>query len=327
MPQSMLADYVKLIADRNAFNPVRDWITSKPWDGKERLQQLLDTVHVAGNPWLKNQLIFRWLLSAVAAVFTPQGFESHGCLVFTGSQGTGKTTWFKRLAPAGLGVILSGAVLDPNNKDTVTNAVAHWIVELGELDATFRKADIARLKAFITNSVDKLRRPYDRIESEYQRRTVLCASVNEGRYLVDDTGNRRWWTIPVVSIDYQHTIDMQQLWAEVLAHVEGGEQHFLTFEENEALRQLNTEHEAVDPIEEQILSAFTWESDRYSSEELTATEVLIAVGYDKPTKQQAGTASKVLKKLLGEPKKKNTGRYFTMPARTSKNSRTGTYPF
>jgi putative DNA primase/helicase len=325
MPQSMLADYTKLIADRHAFNPVCEWIDSKPWDGTSRLQQLLDTVKVSGDPWLKNALMRRWLISAVAAIYTPHGFESHGALVFTGPQGSGKTSWFRRLVPHSLGVVLLGAVLDPNNKDTVTNAVSHWIVELGELDATFRKADIARLKSFVTLATDKLRRPYDRIESEYQRRTVFCASVNEDRYLVDDTGNRRWWTVPVLSIEYRHDIDMQQLWAEVLTLFRAGEQHWLTPEENDALGALNAEHEAVDPVEEIISRAFDWEAMPglgFGWRDMTASEVLTAIGFDKPNKAQATHASKVLKKLCGgEPRRSKAGRFFKMPPRTDARRR------
>lgn len=314
MPQSNLSDYVKLIADRNAYNPVRDWVQSKPWDGRSRLKDLLATITIKGDRTIPDMLIYRWLLSCVAAVFTPFGFESHGVLVFTGEQGQGKTKWVKRLVPAEMNVVLAGAVLDPNNKDTITNAVGHWIVELGELDATFRKADIARLKSFITNSVDKLRRPYDRVESEYQRRTVFFASVNESKYLVDDTGNRRWWTVATEDVDYNHTVDVQQVWAEMLVHFERGERHYLTREEQQQLQGVNQEHEAVDPVEEQILTAFEWEATSLAGKEMTATEVLLAIGYDKPTKVQATHASKVLKKLTGgEPKKKNSGRYFLMP--------------
>ena len=317
MPQSMLADYTKLISDRNAYNPVCEWINAKPWDGTPRVQQLLDTVKSSGDAWLKNQLMRRWLISAVAAIYHPHGFEAHGALVFTGPQGTGKTTWFKRLVPHDLGVVLVGAVLDPNNKDTVTNAVSHFIVELGELDATFRKADIARLKSFITLATDKLRRPYDRIESEYQRRTVFCASVNDDRYLVDDTGNRRWWTVPVQSIEYRHDIDMQQVWAEVLTMYQAGEQWWLTPEENAALGILNAEHEAVDPVEEMIGRAFDWEAlPGMGRREMTASEVLVAIGFDKPNKSQATHASKVLKKLCGgDPRKSGSRRLFNMPPR------------
>lgn len=324
MPQSMLADYIKLLADRNAYNPAADWITSKPWDGVNRLQSLLDTVQVAGSQSLKEKLMRRWLISAVAALFKPSGFESHGALVFTGAQGVGKTTWFRRLMPAELGAMLTGAMVDPAQKDTVTNAISHWIVELGELDATFRKADIARLKSFLVLPVDKLRRPYDRIESAYQRRTVFCASVNDDRYLVDDTGNRRWWTIAVVSIDYLHELDMQQVWAEVLELFRAGEQWWLTKEENDALGLVNAEHEAVDPLEELVLAAFDWDAlaDLGGWKAMTATDVLGFVGYDKPTKAQATHASKVLKKLTGaDPHRTGKGRFFKMPPPSKRPAR------
>lgn len=321
MPQSMLADYIKLLADRSAYNPVKDWIQSKPWDGTKRVQQLCETVHVAGDRTLTDKLIYRWLVSAVAALFMPVGFESHGVLVFTGKQGQGKTKWIKRLVPQEmLDVVLVGAVLDPNNKDTVTNAISHWLVELGELDATFRKADIARLKSFVTNATDKVRRPYDRIESEYQRRTVFFASVNEEKYLVDDTGNRRWWTVPTVSVDHAHTIDMQQVWAELLVAWRAGEQHWLTQDEFDALNQLNAEHENVDPVEEIILGAFEWGGfDVMHAKEMTASEVLMHIGFDKPTKAQATHASKVLKKLTGrDPVKRKNGRFFQLPPAVKK---------
>lgn len=322
MPQGMLADYIKLLADRHAYNPVREWVTAKPWDGVKRIQALCDTVTVSSEKALADKLIFRWLVSAVAAIFMPHGFESHGVLVFTGPQGEGKTRWIKRLVRDLPDVVLAGAVLDPANKDTVTNAISHWIVELGELDATFRKADIARLKSFITLAVDKVRRPYDRIESEYQRRTVFFASVNEEKYLVDDTGNRRWWTVPVIKIDYAHTIDTQQVWAEVLTLWQAGEQHWLTDDEFKGLNKLNAEHESVDPVEEMIVAAFEWgQLAGMGGREMTASEVLLAIGFDKPNKAQATHCSKVLKKLTGtEPRKANNGRYFKMPPRTKARS-------
>lgn len=318
MPSGMLAEYVKLIADGNKYNPVCDWIESRPWDGVERVGQLIATVRVKGDATLKNKLIYRWLISAVAALYK-ENFSSHGVLVFTGPQAQGKTSWIKSLVPKEFGVILEGAIVDPNNKDTVINAVSHWLVEMGELDATFRKADIARLKAFVTQENDKLRRPYDRIESEYRRSTVFFASVNESKYLVDDTGNRRWWTIPVSTIDYQHNIDMQQLWAELLMHFQAGEQHWLTDDERLALNALNEDHEAIDPVEETILKTFDWDTLGLVSTELTATEVLIMIGYDKPNKVQATHVSKVLKKLTGgDPIKRARGRYFAMPPKSGR---------
>lgn len=317
LPSGNLGEFIKLTADANAYSPVRDWIKSKPWDGKPRIDALMNTITVADDPSLKNKLVYRWMISAIAAVFMQTGFTSHGVLVFTGPQGQGKTSWVKSLVPAHMGVVLEGAAIDPNNKDTVINAVSHWLVEMGELDATFRKADIARLKSFVTQAVDKLRRPYDRIESEYRRSTVFFASVNEGNYLVDDTGNRRWWTVPVTGINFAHGIDMQQVWAELLTHFKRGEQHWLTSDEQNALNALNEDHEAIDPVEEIILKWFDWSVMRGSGfgyQEMTATDVLTLIGYDKPNKSQATHASKVLKKLCGGAAiKRASGRFFSVP--------------
>lgn len=313
MPQSNVPGYMSTISGQHPHNPVRDWIMSRPWDGVSRFDALAATIELAeGYPAaMRDALLRRWLISAVAAVFMPDGFEAHGALVFTGPQGAGKTRWFKRLAPADSKLVLVGATLDPANKDTIITAVSHWLVELGELDATFRKADIARLKSFITQSVDKVRKPYDRLDSEMQRRTVFCASVNEANYLVDDTGNRRWWTVAVTRMDYQHGIDMQQLWAEVLTWFKGGEQWHLTQEENAGLGALNEGHEQSDPIAELILAQF--DPAATGTKHMQASEVLRAIGYNQPTPGQASKAGKALAKL-GFRKSKNNGRQgFWMP--------------
>lgn len=319
MPKADLQDYVKIIADHNAYNPVRDWIASKPWDGISRLPQLFATLH-ATDTKMRDTLVYRWLLSAVAAVFKETGFHSRGVLVLMGPQGSGKTSWLRSLAPKEMNVFLDGAVLDPANKDLVKNTVSHWIVELGELDATFRKADIARLKAFVTLTNDKLRLPYDRIESEYPRRTVLAASVNENRYLVDDTGNSRWWTVPVTSCEFAHGIDMQQMWAEVATHYQRGEQWWLTADEERALQGKNEEHEAVDPVEEMISARFAWNAPNSELwKDMTATDVLQFIGYDKPNKSQSTHCSKILQKLTGAPARRDgRGRWFRMPPETKK---------
>jgi putative DNA primase/helicase len=317
MPKSDLDSYIKLLGIRNRFNPAEEMIRARDWDGKTRLPQLYATLETAPkfDRALMELMLRKWLISAVAAVLHPNGFWSKGVLVLQGDQSLGKTAWIKALLPQEQrGLIKIGAIIDPSNKDTISSAIGHWIVELGELDGTFRKADIARLKAFISQDIDQLRRPYDRLESSYQRRTVFCASVNPEKFLADETGNVRWWTIPILSLVVEHGIDVQQLWAEVAHLYESGERWWLEREEEALLEAANREHEATDPVEEQILSAFNWDDPKaIGGKEMTATDVLLAIGYDKPTRQAATHASTILKKLAGEPKRKNSGRYFQMP--------------
>ena len=135
--------------------------------------------------------------------------------MFQGAQGLGKTLWFKRLADYDKGWLLEGATLNPSDKDSVKQAVSHWIVELGEIESTFKKSDIDQLKAFVTKKNDELRLPYDRAFTTYQRRTAFYASVNAREFLTDTSGNRRFWVVPVTGINADHGLDMQQVWAEV----------------------------------------------------------------------------------------------------------------
>lgn len=320
MPKADVDRYIKLIGIRNPHNPAQEFIESKPWDGNTRLPALYATLHT-GNGYDRKYLelfMRRWLISAVAAVLRPTGFWSKGVLVLQGAQSLGKTAWIKSLLPTDQrGLVKIGANIDPTQKDTISSAIGHWIVELGELDGTFRKADIAKLKAFVSQDVDMLRRPYDRLESKYQRRTVFFASVNPKNFLADETGNVRWWTIPVTGVNYEHDIDVQQLWAEVAELYRAGEQWWLERDEEEALAAINSEHESVNPMEEMLLSKFDWEAEG-AARAMTATDALVSLGYTSPTKGQATECSAILKKLTGKDARKTNGRkVFDMPPTSS----------
>ncbi|EOZ5271676.1 TPA: hypothetical protein RHZ54_004505 [Escherichia coli] len=318
LPMSNIEGHIKTIAVRNTYNPVRDFINQREWDGRSRFADLLNTISTPDDYSrdLLAMLVRRWLLSAVAAAYLEVGFWSKGVLVFQGEQSLGKTAWFKALLPPdNRNLVKVGATIDPGNKDSVASAISHWLVELGELDATFRKADIAKLKAFISQDRDDLRRPYDRLESKYQRRTVFFASVNPKHFLADDTGNVRWWTIPVTAVNYEHGIDTQQLWAEVLSWFEAGERWWLDRDEEAMLEVVNEQHGQTDPIEEMILARFDWNSDRLAAYiEMTATDVLLSIGQDRPTKSQATQCGNILRKLTGrDARRTSKGRFYLMP--------------
>lgn len=257
IPHGELKGYLTKIADSNLYNPVATWIESKEWDGVSRLKDFMSTIK-STDEQLKEILMFRWLISCVAAVYEPNGVSAHGVLIFQGKQAMGKTSWFKKLAPIDLGVLADGLFLRPDDKDSVFLAVSKWIVELGELDATFRKADIAQLKAFLPKQQDILRRPFAAMESYYARRTVFCGSVNELEFLKDTTGNRRFWTVECKEIDYTHNIDMQQLWAEVRGFYKAGEKWVLSQTELELLNSHNEQFLGLDPIAEKVMESYEW---------------------------------------------------------------------
>ena len=320
MATGSIPSILETIADRNPHNPVVVWIDSKPWDGVDRLPAICATLTVVDDypPELKVVLIVKWLLSAVAAARKPHGFHSRGVLTLQGRQGLGKTAWGRKLISderlRDL-VLKLDHHLDGNNKDSILGAITHWIVEIGELDSSFKR-DIARLKGFLTNDKDKIRRPYARVEAEYGRRTVFFATVNQADFLVDSTGNSRWWTLPVVKIDYNHTVDMQQLFAQLTVRYEAGDKWWLTPEEELQLDAWNARHRTYSMIADVLAKAVDWGlTDPASFEKFTAIDLLKRAGLDNPTNPQAKECASILREHLGEPKRINGYMKWSVPIR------------
>ena len=304
IPHQRVRDAMKIIAKE--VNPVAQWIDSKPWDGINRIDEFCNTVS-SKDTELKNMLMRKWLLSCVAAAFEEGGVALEGLLVFQGSQGLGKTLWFKRLADFSKGWLCEGATLDPKDKDSVKKAVSHWIVELGELESTFKKADINQLKAFITSRSDEMRLPYDRTFTNYQRRTAFFASVNEPEFLMDGSGNRRFWCIKVTDINPHHGIDMQQMWAEVKATIyKAGEKNwYLTTEEREMLQESNEGFRTQGAVEDLLLQHVDFKALDDSKEAWQLTALLRSLGIRNPRNIDFKDASRVLTDHGIEPRKTN----------------------
>jgi len=306
--------FITYLAESNKYNPVIRWIESKDWDGEDRLSLLLDTVVSHGDNEFKNTLITRWLISAVSAAYSIDGITAQGILVFQGEQSLGKTRWFNNLVPKEFNLTKDGFLLKPDDKDSVKQACSFWLVELGEIDSTFRKSDIAALKAFVTTSMDVFRNPYAKKESRYARRTVFFGSVNPSEFLADETGNRRFWTIACKSIEHSHNIDMQQVWAQVKSLIDKGSSYYLTEQELNVLNEQNEDHSSSSPIADLIFSHLDWDASKDKWVMLTATHILKMMGIIKPNKRETTEVSSLIKKHNGNNiKRTGKGRLLLTP--------------
>lgn len=311
-PIRRIDHHLDAIAWQSSYHPITDWILKGKPNETPLLDQFISLLKTT-NPELSKVLIRKWMISAVEAVFSERGFAAQGVLVIHGEQGTHKTTFIQSLVDPLLNAVKTGQLLDPSNKDSVLESSNYWIVELGELDATFRKADIARLKAHITKDQDELRRAYARKSSHMARRTVFVATVNESRFFVDETGNRRWWVISLTeAINTRHGLDMQAIWREVYDLWQAGETSDLDKETLAKLNEQNEDYLFIDPFEEKILSRFN--QDRPNAQWMTTSDILESIGYDKPSKADATRASAKIKKLGYNQGQGKLRRHFNMPA-------------
>ena len=95
-------------------------------------------------------------------------------------------------------------------------------MELSELH-NLNRTELARAKAFLTQQVERYRRPYERRVVEVPRQCVFIGTTNHETWLRDETGNRRFWPVRCTKIDLDGLRrDRDQLWAEALLRVRQG---------------------------------------------------------------------------------------------------------
>ncbi len=299
---------VDAIANQHAYNPVGDWILSKAWDGVDRIAALSATLHTVDDypQSLRHAIVDRWTLSAVAAALTPAGFSSRLVLTLQGPQSIGKTRWCLSLVSDPMlrnSVVKTDHHFNGGDKDNVITAARNWIVELGEVESSFRK-DQERLKGILTRDRDVIRLPYAAADSEFPRRTVFMASANGADFLSDPTGSTRWGVIAVTAIDYEHGIDMQQLFAQQAEAFDRGEKWWFTDAEEAVLEAWNERHQTTSVVRDTLASYIDFEGDRSTQiVKMTATETLKAADIAYPTPAQARECGSILRKAFGQPKK------------------------
>lgn len=318
MPARQIDKWLEVLAGENAYHPIINSLKQNPWDGVRRLDEFIRTIE-SQNPEQDRIIIKTFMVMAMAAVHSTGDFVSHGVLVLQGDQGIGKTAWVKKLDPINCNAVKTGVLLDPRNKDSIIGVNRFWIAELGEVDATFNKTDIAHLKSYITSPVDDVRVPWGRKETRLIRRTVFIATVNQEKFLIDLSGNRRFWTVAVKSINYQHNFDMLQVWAEVKHEWLNGHLTYLDQNAQNKLNERNREHEKVDPLEELLLTHYDWTCD--VSQWLTATEILRELGQAYCTHKEIIRMGTILSRINGKKGRRSMGvTLHEVPARYSSKS-------
>lgn len=301
-------DLLPALFAKNQRNPIVDWITSAKWNKQhDYIGDLLNSLIVADDDIrYRNRAVVTWLIQCVAAADSARSTPREDAkakyeLVFIlqGGQGVKKTSWFQALLPREMSqYIKDGVHLDPDKVDSKKKATSAWITELGEIGSTFRKSDIEQLKAFLSNTHDEMRLPYDRVESNFKRRTSFCGSVNQSEFLVDSTGSRRFLPLSVIECNYQHGIDLQQLWAQVWELYTGGSQWWCDNELETLLESRHEKHAETNPIHELITDKFdiqqTEKDDR--SQHLSITRILANAGIGTPNNQQVKQAKEFIEK-------------------------------
>ena len=219
------------VAMERRFNPLRDYLDGLPaWDRVERIPELLIRYMKADDTEYVRTVTKKTFTAAVARIYQP-GIKFDCMLVLDGEQGIGKSTLFKELA--GEEYFSDSLQLsDMDSKAAAEKIQGFWICEIAEL-AGMKKADIEKVKSFLSSSDDKFRPSYGKTVESHPRQGIMVASVNGDRgYLRDITGNRRFWVVKLHQTEQVKTFefseeDRDQIWAEAKHYFQAGEKLYL----------------------------------------------------------------------------------------------------
>lgn len=309
---------IALHAERHGrFHPVRAYLQGLRWDRQSRLVGLLADYFGAvekGQPEAYvSEVGLRWMVSAVARIMVP-GCQVDHLLVLEGpNQGEGKSTALRILA--GDENFSDSLPHDLSHKDAKDHTRGKWIIELPEL-TQFKRNEIETLKAFITRREEVFRPSYGRHEIRSPRQCVFAGTTNETEYLVDTTGNRRFWGVAIGDIDLDALRrDRDQLWAEAAHLYRSGERWHLDRSMELVAAAEAAKRMATDPW----AFAITWlldNDDRLGGPEVTPGQILSIMDLreSERTPHNAKRVASVLSTLgWRQGRKTNKGRCYLRP--------------
>jgi predicted P-loop ATPase len=279
------AEAVQAVSYENSFHPVLAYLEGLSWDGEPRLDEwAISYLGVTDSEYVR-AVSSKWMISAVARVFNP-GCKADCALVLEGPQGIGKSTVLRNLSTPWF----TDEIAAFGTKDASEQTIGIWIVELSELEAVTRAADVAHVKAFMSRQRDRFRVSYGRRVQEYPRQCVFAATSNSSTWNRDDTGGRRWWPLTCGVVRAAAILDVRdQLWAEARDRFFAGEAwHIDDPLVAKAAEQEQQNREVEDVWQQEVSDYLRGAKERYDDPEakigksrwVSVGEVMLKVGIE-----------------------------------------------
>jgi hypothetical protein len=206
-------------ARRDPFHPVLDRLSAIEWDGKGRVGTwLVDYAHVEDTPF--NRAVGTIVLKAAVQRLLTPGCKFDETLLLQGGQGLGKSTMIKIMA-LDEDWFTDSMPIQESEQRIIEATRGKWIVEIPEMQGRDR-ASVDATKAQLSRTHDRARLAYATVVEEVPRMFIMITTGNDGKMLVDLTGNRRFWPVRITQkVDLQRLAnDMEQLWAEAMVMLE-----------------------------------------------------------------------------------------------------------
>lgn len=303
-------DALRMLFKAREYNPVRNLVESLVWDGTPRIMGFLAKwLKCEDTPYTRevSRLIFA---GGIHRLYNPGcKFDDVPVLIGT-KQGEGKSTFVRWLAMSDEFFTEVSEIEGQKGMEAIEGA---WICELGELLALTKAREVEAVKSFLSRQVDHYRKPYDKRPSDYKRQCIFIGTTNKEQFLVDRTGNRRFYPVKVNQLGYelfnhQEEIqaDIRQCWAEAKALYDKGE--LAPYADRSIIDEIRTEQaKAVeDDYRVGMIEAYLENKDEVCILEIWCKA--LENFSTKPKKKESNEIGLILQNMEGWTKAKGTRR-------------------
>lgn len=236
------------------FDPFLNYLENLPeWDGTDYVAQLATSVRTT-QPHHFAKCLKKWMVALVASLMD-ENVVNQTAIILSGAQGIGKTTWFHTILPTDFQEFIHEGYIQTKDKETNVKISECVLILMDELENLSDKS-MDGIKQLMTQKGTSMRRAYTTISQYYRKRASFAGTVNRKHFLKDLTGNRRFLCFEAESINLQHNIPIDQLFAQLLHLYRTGFQFWFDEDEIEELDRMNSKFRDISIEEESFINHF-----------------------------------------------------------------------
>ena len=227
------------------YYPMQDYLAHLPrYNGRhDYVGEVARRVKTDNPHWESD--FHTWMLSMVAQWMGKD--RQHGNAIvplLIGPQGSGKTTFCKRLLPGYLQTYYNDRLSMKNDSDIFMAMSSYALINIDEFDA-MSKSQQPILKYLISKHDVKFRPPYGKAIEQRQRFASFIATTNNRRPLADPTGSRRFVCVYADEIDNSGDIRHDMLYAQLVEELNEGRSYWFGDDDNQRIMKQNEAFQQV----------------------------------------------------------------------------------